>query len=144
MTCPLYRRGSIYAYGSEITTSGAISGVKFVGKSTPHGVTVHGMKINHRGNASAVAGFEIAGTDHLHLIDPVVEAHGVSASYATFLLRNADGFEGNQDYGSFWTTLTNPVCRKRAGADPGSITRGVELRGGQRDRHHRRFAEVVR
>lgn len=121
------RRLHIYGYGAELFTTNAISAIKVTGKSTPHGLTISGVKVNHRGNSTAIAGFEIVGTDHCVLRDCVVEAHGVSGTYAAYWLRNTTA--ASSDTGAFWTILDNCTCRKRSGADSGDITYGVKLQG---------------
>lgn len=119
----------IWAYGAEITTSGAISGVKMRVTATPHLFTIYGLKINHRGNANAVAGFELYGSANVRLKDCTVEAHGVDSAYAAFLLHNTDAADSNT--GNFWTVLEDCTVRKRSGADSGNIPYGVYLRGSQ-------------
>jgi hypothetical protein len=117
----------IHGYGANITTAGAISGLKITGGSPTGGVTVMGLQVNHRGNADATYGFDIIQAWRAHLLDCFVEAHGVSATYAAFHIGN--GTASDASTGSFWTTLTTCGCRRRSGSDTGEITIGVLLEG---------------
>jgi hypothetical protein len=118
---------AIHAYGVEITTTGAIAGFKVINHFTPHVWSIDGMKVNHRGNASATAGFHLTGTNHGSLRNPVVEMHGVGASYRPYLVENITA--ADNDTGNFWTTIDGARIRKRSGADSGDATVGIELRG---------------
>lgn len=120
-------RMMVMAYGAEIKSSHVGSALKITGRSTPNGITVAGLKINHRGNATASAGIELTATDHAHIIDPVIEMHGVSATYKPYWLHNED--PANDDTGCFWTTITNLSLRRRSGGDPGIASYGVYLQG---------------
>lgn len=117
----------ILAYGAELYTTGAFAGLKIQGSATPHTTTIYGLKVNHRANATATYGFECVNTANLTLNDCTVEAHGVNISYAALILRN--GTAGDPNTGCFWTLINNFTVRKRAGADPGDIPRGIYLRG---------------
>jgi hypothetical protein len=117
----------IIAYGAEILTTGAISGFKIQGSAAPHIPAIFGLKVNGRGNATQTNGFEIVNTANLALRDCAVEAHGVAATYAGFLLRNATASDSNT--GAFWTTLENCTVRKRSGSDVGDIPCGIRVRG---------------
>lgn len=127
VTAPSNGRIDIIAYGAEFTSSGAISGIKVTGGDSTGGVCVHGLKINHRGNATATYGFDIVQSWRPRLYDCFVEAHGVSATYAAFHIANLTA--SDDATGSFWTSLVNCGCRKRSGSDAGDITYGVLLEG---------------
>lgn len=127
VTGPANDRIQIFGHGAEIQTSGAISGLKITGGDSTGGVTVHGLRINHRGNATATYGFDILQSWRARLYDCFVEAHGVSGTYAAYHVANATAADDST--GSFWTSLINCGCRKRSGADSGDITYGVLLEG---------------
>lgn len=127
LTAPAQGRVLVLAYGAEISTSGAISGVAITGGSTTGGASIFGLKINHRSNADATAGVDIYQAWNATLRDVTVEANGVSASYGAFRIRN--GTASDAATGSFWTTLENIWVRKRGGADVGAITYGVIVQG---------------
>jgi hypothetical protein len=120
------QKTSVYGFGAELITTGAISALKITGGGVA-GATIFGLKVNHRGNATATAGFELVGTRHVTLRDCEVEAHGVSASYAACWLHNTDPNDDNT--GSYWTTIENFQVRKRSGSDVGDITYGILAQG---------------
>lgn len=113
--------------GAELYTSGAISALKISGQATPHITVVEGVKVNHRGNADATAGFELQETNNVRLRNCTVEAHGVGASYAAFWLHNGTASDPNT--GCFWTMLEDCTVRKRNGSDVGDIPIGIKLQG---------------
>lgn len=115
---------NIDAYGSTITTSGAISAFKVIGSYTPHTTTISGMFIDHRGNATATAGIEVSGTAHVSLKSCVVEANGVGASYSGYWIH-----ENGSTNGALWTNLDRCTVRKRSGSDVGDITYGIMIQG---------------
>jgi hypothetical protein len=117
----------IQGYGAEITTAGAISGLKITGGSSTGGVSIYGLKINHRGNSDATYGFDIIGAWRARLYECFVEAHGVSATYAAYHIANTTAADTST--GSFWTLLNSCGCRKRSGSDSGDITYGVLIEG---------------
>lgn len=117
----------VLGYGAELFTDGGISALQIVGHSTPHGVTLMGLKVNHRGNGEATAGFELVSTDHCVLRDCTVEVHGTQAGYAAYWLRN--GTASDPDTGCFWSLLDNCKVRKRSGGDSGTADRGILLEG---------------
>lgn len=117
----------VYAYGAEFYTSGAISGLRISGSFTPMQTSVEGLKINHRGNATATYGFELVGTNNARIRSCTVEAHGVAAGYAACILRNTTAADANT--GCFWTVIEDFTVRKRNGADPGDIPIGIRLQG---------------
>jgi hypothetical protein len=127
LAAPSDRKVSVRAYGAKITTAGAISGIKVTGGGPNGGVTIFGLTVNHRGNATATAGFEFIRTWRAKCVDCNVVAHGVSANYAAARIANED--PANNDTGSFWTTLQDFSVRKFAGADVGDITHGVLIEG---------------
>lgn len=118
---------NVMAYGAEFFTTGAISAFKIQNHATPHITTIQGLKINHRGNSDATAGLELVGTNNVRAIDITVEAHGVDAGYAAFLLRNLTA--SDSDTGCFWTLIERCTVRKRSGSDVGDIPIGVKLQG---------------
>lgn len=127
VSAPGLRRLFLIADGAIIITSGAISGVQITGGNNSGGLTLRGLHILHRGNAQATAGFDIVGAWHTTLEDCTVEASGVSASYAAFLVRSKN--PADDSTGSFWTRIIRPTTRKRTGGDIGAITKGIVLRG---------------
>lgn len=122
-----FGRINISAYGAEITTSGAISGIKLTGSSVSGGISIFGLKINQRGDSDATFGFELKGTWNAKLRDCIVEAHGVSATYAAYSLEQIDSTDAGT--GCFWTLLDGCWCRKRSGGDVGNITYGLQIKG---------------
>lgn len=117
----------IIGYGAVITTTNAISALKVYTGQTPYQTVIEGLAVNHRGNATATAGFELVNTTHVTLRNCVVEAHGVGASYGAVFAHNFTPSDPNT--GCFWTTIENLTVRKRAGADPGDISYGIILQG---------------
>lgn len=126
-TIPAASQLEIYGYGSEILTTGAISGLRIFSGNSSGRAAFRGLRVNHRGNANATHGFDMMQSWHALLYDCFVEAHGVSASYAAFHIGNSD--VADNDTGSFWTRLVNCGCRKRSSTDVGDITHGVLLEG---------------
>ena len=127
LTSSEYNRKNLWAYGAEITTNGAFAGIKLAGGSVMGGVSIYGLKINHRGNALATAGFALRGTWYARLYNCTVEAHGVNADYSAFSLAQADPTDINT--GCFWSDLIGCNCRKRLGADVGDISHGIQIKG---------------
>lgn len=127
VTSPEFDRICIMGFGAEITTAGAISGLKITGGSTTGGVSVYGLKINHRGNADATYGFDIIQAWYARLYDCFVEAHGVGATYAAYHIANATA--ATDSTGSFWTHLIGCGCRKRSGSDTGNMPFGILMEG---------------
>jgi hypothetical protein len=127
LTAPQFRRVVLRGYGAELVPDPGVSGLKITGGSSTGGATVLGLKVNHRGNATAPAGFEIVQAWRTRLVDCWVEAHGVSATYAGVLVRN--GTASDPGTGSFWTRIENLAVRKRSGSDSGNIGYGIVLRG---------------
>jgi hypothetical protein len=127
IACPSFARLEIDGYGATITTSGAISALRFTGGSTTGGCTLRGAHINQRNDSSAVAGVELVGAAHAHIVDVAVEANNTSASYAAALVRNSD--PANNDTGSFWNIFDGFLVREHTGSDTGEIAHGIILRG---------------
>lgn len=122
------RSVGITAYGTEIITQGAISGLAIRGASdTVSPLSIYGLRVNHRGNASATFGFDVAGAWNVRLYDPVVVAHGVSSTYSAFRWAQSDA--SDPATGAFWGKIINPWVRKLSGADVGEITIGVLVEG---------------
>jgi len=115
------------AYGAEITTEGAISGIKLTGAFSMAPRRISGLRVNHRGNSSALYGFNLEGVWNTRLKDCTVVAHGVSATYGAFRVGNSD--PANDATGSFWTVIEDCWVRKLNGADVGEITNGIILEG---------------
>lgn len=117
----------ISGYGVELITTGPISAMKISVNGTPHQLTIEGITVNHRGNATATAGFELQASAHVHLVDCTVEAHGVNNTYAGIWLHNSN--PNNADTGNFWTVIDRFAIRKRSGTDIGDIRDGIKLQG---------------
>jgi len=115
------------AYGVVLKSSGAISGLKIGGGSVAGPRVVRGLKISHRGNSTALFGINIEGGWNVRLKDILIEAHGVSATYAGVRVANTVASDPNT--GSFWTRIENLWVRKQSGGDPGDVTIGVLLEG---------------
>lgn len=122
-----YPRACIYGYGAEITTSGAISGLRLERGITWAGISVHGLTINHRGNANATYGFELARTWDCKLYDCTVIGHGTQSSYAAYICRNSD--PADPDTGCFWTSFINCKTRRQGSGDGTRMARGIKLQG---------------
>jgi hypothetical protein len=118
---------SFWCYGAEFYSSGNIFGLSIEYNGTPHQLTVYGLTINHRGNATADGGFELSACNHVRLKDCTVEAHGVDSTYSCYLLHNSD--PADSDTGCFWTVLEDCTVRKRSGSDSGNIPIGVSIIG---------------
>jgi hypothetical protein len=117
----------ILGYGAEFTTTGTNSGLKIESAYwLPAQIVVEGLKVNHRGNATAKAGFELEHSNHVTFRNCEVEAHGTSADYGAFWFHHDD--PTNPDAGCFWNTLDGCTVRPRDGSD-GSIAYGVKLSG---------------
>lgn len=118
----------IIGYGAEITTAGAISGLKILAAyNLPEQIVVEGLKVNQRGNSSATAGFELVQSNFVTFRNCTVEAHGVSASYGAFWFHQSN--TSDPDTGCFWNVLDGCSVRKRSGGDSGDITYAVKLQG---------------
>lgn len=126
-TIPNFGRSTILAGGAEITTSGAISGLKITGGATGGGATIIGLQMNHRGNANATFGFDMPHCDNVTLDRCYVRANGVGAGYAGFHLYNSNAADDST--GSLWNTLLNCGCGKDAGGDSGDIPFSVLIEG---------------
>ncbi len=124
---PTFRRGYLYGYGCEIFTTNAISAIKISGNTDPCGSTIAGIKVNHRGNTTALYGFEGVAISHSIFEDCIVEANNCQANYAGYILRGTTPADANT--GSFWNEFRKCTVRKRAGADPGTIPNGIILQG---------------
>jgi len=127
VTSPGLHTLTVIGHGAEITTAGAISGLKLTGGSTLGGVSVHGLKINHRNNTLCTFGFELEQTWHARLIDCKVVANEDVAGYAAVSLAN--GTSSDPTTGCFWTEINQLQVRKQSGGDNGNITVGVLLKG---------------
>lgn len=117
----------IFGFGAELTTSGAISALKVSGGDQAHSREIHGVTVNHRGNASATAGFELVGASKTRLLGCSVEAHGTGAGYAAYWLHNTTPADANT--GCFWCVIMRCGTRKRSGGDAGNMAYGVKLQG---------------
>ena len=126
-TALAYQRCSITGYGAEILTSGAIAGLRITGGGTTGGVSVFGLQINHRGNASATYGFELYGTWNARLQDCSVECDDTASGYAAYRLRNTTA--ADTATGCFWTLLDHCHLRRRAGGDGTAPDYGVQITG---------------
>lgn len=116
----------IEAYGAEIFTQNTTNGqsaLKIQGGYTPEGITVNGLKVNHRGNTHARAGFELIQTTHARLNSCTVEGHNTPSGYAAIRLAQSDPADGNT--GCFWTVIDGLTVRRRAGADGTAADYGV-------------------
>lgn len=122
-----YNDWKIEGYGAVLLTSGAISALKISTSQTPYQTIIEGLSVNHRGNATATAAFELQNTTHVTLRNCTVEAHGVGAGYAAVWLHNGTASDANT--GCFWTTVENIAIRKRSGTDVGDIPHGVLASG---------------
>lgn len=130
LRAPDFNRSSVWGYGAEIKTTGAISGVEIVGGSTTGGILVAGLQVNARGNATQTAGFDIvgksadlvSGTSNVHLMDCSVEAHDTHATYACFRLRNRTS--GQQD-NPFFTLIDHCHVRRRGSGDGAQFQYGI-------------------
>ena len=122
-----FRQLQIIGYGCNLFTTGAISALRVRLTSGLYQTVIEGLTVNHRGNADALAGFELVGTSHMHLKNLSVEAHGVGANYAGILLRN--DVASDNDTGCFWTIIEKPNFRRRSGGDVGLMPYGIRLQG---------------
>lgn len=127
VTAPAYNRASIFAYGAEILTTGAISALAVTGGSTTGGLTVLGLQVNHRGNADATCGFDLYGAWNVRLQDCSVEADDTGAAYAGYRLRNTTAADTST--GTFWTLIDHCHIRRRAGGDGTNPAIGVLVQG---------------
>lgn len=119
----------IEGYGCEIFTTGAIAALDVRYGFTPMNVALKGMKINHRGNNTAVAGVRLRGCSNVTLEDIAIEGNNTSATYGGFMLLQDDPSDNNT--ACFWTTLRGCSTRKRSGGDAGAITAAVIMEGSQ-------------
>lgn len=117
LTAP--RNYAIYAYGATIRSGPNVTGfaVQVYKGYNYGGVTIRGLRINHRDNATAAGGIQLKGALSAHLQDVDIEMHSNAATWTGFEL--AASTPGNGDTHSFWTVLDQCSTRKRAGADGG-------------------------
>jgi len=106
---------AIFAYGVEITTTGAIAGLKIVTTASNVGVAINGLEVNHRGNSTATFGFDLEDASNCTLFDCYVEAHDTGSGYAAFHIDTAD--PAVVDTNSLWNTLDRCMVRIRSGGD---------------------------
>ena len=127
ITAPPNKRSVVWGYGAEIITTGAIAAVALTGGDNTGGCTIYGLQVNHRGNVTATAGFDIYTSWNASLIDCSVECHDTGAGYAGYLLRNGNPADDNT--GAFWTLLQHCQIRRRDSPDGTQPEAGVRLRG---------------
>lgn len=113
----------------RITTTGAISGLHISGSSSVVPISLRSLIVDHRANASAIAGFEAHGTANLVFYEcGVLADDGVAAAYAAIHLHNTD--PDNDATSCFWTRFPGTWIRSVNGvANP--IPTGVWLDGPQ-------------
>jgi len=117
----------ILGYGAEISTTDAVSGFRVSEAfNVPAQIVIEGLKVNHRGNDLAEAGFELVHAVNVTFRNCVVEAHGVGESYAAFWLHQSD--PADDATGCFWNALENCTVRKR-GSEEGDLPAGVKVQG---------------
>ncbi len=107
---------AVFAYGAEIRTTGAISGIKITGGDGAGPRSIYGLKIQHSDNSEAKYGINIEQGWNIRLYDPTVIAGGVDPNYAA--IRIANGDPANDKTGSYWTKVVNPWIREFSIRDP--------------------------
>lgn len=120
---------TILGFGAEIFDGPAVTGssIKVLGAPQPHGVTIMGLKGNHRNNTTAAAFIELNGSSHGHLADLWLEVHNTKAGYAFILL--APTTPGTDSTNSFWTRIERLHMRQRTGGDGTQAAYGILLKG---------------
>lgn len=130
LTAP--RNYAIYAYGATIRSGPNVTGfaVQVYKGYNYGGVTIRGLRIDHRGNATAAGGIQLKGALSAHLQDIDIEMHGNAATWTGYEL--AASTPGDGATHSFWAVLDQCSTRKRSGADGGAGVYsycGINLKG---------------
>lgn len=121
-------RRTVWGYGAEILTTGAIYALTIRNAgNTVYPTVIEGININQRGNSTALGGILIEAAWNTRLRDVTVVADGSSGSYvAGIVIQNTDNTDSAT--GSFWTRIENIWIRKFTGTDTGMIPVGILLR----------------
>ena len=128
-TASRYANLMLEGYGCEILTTNAIAALDVRYGFTPMNVAIKGFKINHRGNATALAGVRLRQAVNVTLEDIAIEGNNNAAAYGGFMLLQDVASDNNT--ANFWTTIRGCSLRKRSGGDTGTMPAGIILEGGQ-------------
>ena len=128
-TASRYGNVMLEGYGCEILTTNAIAAIDVRYGFTPMNVAIKGFKINHRGNATALAGVRLRNTANVTLEDIAIEGNNNAAAYGGIMLLQDVASDNNT--ACFWTTIKGCTTRKRSGSDTGTIPASIILEGSQ-------------
>ena len=117
-TSPYAQTGNmrISAYGAEIFTTGAISGLYINSGGSPHGLTLDGLTVNARNNTTQMFGIDVKFSTNVVINDCCVEGHNTRAGYAGLRIGPTD--ITNDSTNSYWTIVRGFRTRSRAGELP--------------------------
>ena len=111
ITAPAYQRVSLFAYGTQIYTTGAIYAMNIIG-GFMGGLTVYGASHMNYTDALALGGFNIFGAQNIALVECVGEGSTTlttTANYSPFVLQPSD--PTNDNTGPFWNRIVRCITR---------------------------------
>lgn len=121
----------IKGIGAQIKATSAVTGHQFqvYGSYNEFLLDIEGFYFNHRGNANVNGCIQILGGHCVKVSRNTVEAHSTKAGYSFISIATKIPGSSEDDWNSFWCTVTGNSTRKRSGGEPGTMTYGIKLTG---------------